>query len=111
MNMKLARSATATRDVSLTQSSRGLGVALPREERPYSHQDTLAGWSAAWPTQEKRPDGREDMQGAAGEGGVEVPHGDHGAREAEGGIGGVGDVTTVLPTVPSVKLRIFFFKS
>jgi hypothetical protein len=51
------------------------------------------------------------MQGAAGEGGVEVPHGDHGAREAEGGIGGGGgDVTTVLPTVPSASLRTFFLK-
>ncbi len=70
------------------------------------------GWQikkTGWQT--KRLDGREDMQGAAGEGGVEVPHGNHGAREAEGGIGGGGDVTTVLPTVPSVNLRIFFFKS
>ncbi len=109
--MKWAQSATAKRDVSLIQSSRGLGVALPREEGLYSHQDMLAGWSAVWPTQEKSPDGREVMQGAAGEGGVEVPHGDHGALVAEEGIGGVGDMTTVLPTVPIDKLRIFFFKS
>jgi hypothetical protein len=109
--MKWAQSATAKRGASLTQSSRGLGVAPLREEGLYSHQDMRAGWSAVWPTQEKSPDGSEDMHGAAGEGGVEVPHGDHGALVAEEGSGGGGDVTTVLPTIPIDKPRIFFFKS
>ncbi len=111
MNMKWAQSAIAKKNVSLTQSSRGLGVALPREDGLYSHQDMLAGWSAVWLTQEKSRDGSEDMQGAAGEGGVEVPQGAHGALVAEEGSGGGGDVTTVLPTVLIDKLRIFFFKS